>query len=97
MAGILPLIWGRGEAVYFCKRGWTGQISLKLLRKIAQARTAILAEAMSIQQLVTRLRRQSKTGLPPQVRHHDNLRDGVGWHVVSRLALGLTRQSRRSK
>jgi hypothetical protein len=51
MAGILPLIWGRGEAVYFCKRGWTGQISLKLLRKIAQARTAILAEAMSIQQL----------------------------------------------
>jgi hypothetical protein len=36
------VIWGGGEAVYFCNRDWTGQISLKLLEKIAPARTPIL-------------------------------------------------------
>ena len=39
MAGFVRVIWGRGEADYFCVRGWTGQISLKLLQKIAQSRT----------------------------------------------------------
>jgi hypothetical protein len=41
MAGVVGVIWGRGEADYFCERGWTGQISLKLLQKIAQSRTTI--------------------------------------------------------
>ena len=39
MAGVVLLIWGNGEADYFCARGWTGQITLKLLCKIARART----------------------------------------------------------
>ena len=34
MAGVLLLIWGRGEADYFCARHWTGQITLNRLRKI---------------------------------------------------------------
>ena len=38
MARFLELIWGGSEAEYFCERDWTGQISLKLLRKIAQSR-----------------------------------------------------------
>ena len=39
MAGFLEVIWGDGEAEYFLGRDWTAQISLKLLRKIAQSRT----------------------------------------------------------
>jgi len=35
-----PLIWAEGEAVYFCARDWTWQITLNLLRKIAPSRTA---------------------------------------------------------
>lgn len=35
MAGILAVIWGDREQVYFCGGDWTGQIGLKLLRKIA--------------------------------------------------------------
>ena len=42
MAGFVRVIWGRREADYFCNRDWTGQISLKLLEKIAPARTSIL-------------------------------------------------------
>jgi hypothetical protein len=38
MAGVLLLIWGRGEADYFCARDWTGQITLNRLRKIDFAR-----------------------------------------------------------
>jgi hypothetical protein len=34
MAGGVRVIWGRGEEVYFFGRDWTGQITLKLLRKI---------------------------------------------------------------
>ena len=34
MAGVVRVIWGAREADYFCVRGWTGQISLKLLEKI---------------------------------------------------------------
>jgi hypothetical protein len=41
MAGVVRVIWGRGEAEYFCIRGWTGQISLKFLWKIARPRTSI--------------------------------------------------------
>jgi hypothetical protein len=39
MARFVEVIWGGGEVEYFCGRDWTGQISLKLLRKIAQSRT----------------------------------------------------------
>jgi hypothetical protein len=31
MARVVRVIWGGGEAEYFCVRGWTGQITLKLL------------------------------------------------------------------
>ena len=51
MAGVVGVIWGGGEADYFCVRGWTGQISLKLLAKIAQSRT-------------TNSRRPSTSGVP---------------------------------
>jgi hypothetical protein len=37
--GFVEVIWVGGEAEYFCEQGWTGQIRLKLLRKIAQSRT----------------------------------------------------------
>jgi hypothetical protein len=40
MAGVLRVIWGNGEAVYFFAPGWTGQISLKLPEKIADWRSA---------------------------------------------------------
>jgi hypothetical protein len=33
-AGPMPLIWGRREAEYFFKQGWTTQISLILLDKL---------------------------------------------------------------
>ena len=33
MAGVVGVIWVSREAEYFCGRGWTGQISLKSLRK----------------------------------------------------------------
>jgi hypothetical protein len=38
MAGVVEVIWGGGEAGYFCVRGWTGQITLKRLKKIASSR-----------------------------------------------------------
>jgi hypothetical protein len=41
MAGVVGVIWVWREADYFCGRGWTGQISLKLLAKIADWRNAI--------------------------------------------------------
>jgi hypothetical protein len=38
MAGVVGVIWVCDEAEYFCGRGWTGQITLKLLRKIDLSR-----------------------------------------------------------
>jgi hypothetical protein len=34
MAEGVSVIWVGGEAEYFCERDWTGQITLKSLRKI---------------------------------------------------------------
>jgi len=39
MAGVVGVIWVSREAEYFCGRGWTGQISLKLLEKIVHSRS----------------------------------------------------------
>src|SRR5438093_12966761 len=39
MAGVVGVIWGGGEADYVCVRGWRGQVSLKVLAKIAQSLT----------------------------------------------------------
>ena len=39
MAGVVRVICGRDEVDYFCGRGWTGQISLKMLEKIAHWRS----------------------------------------------------------
>jgi hypothetical protein len=41
MAGVLRVIWGNGEALYFFAPSWTGQISLKLLDKMARVRTVV--------------------------------------------------------
>src|SRR4051812_28867040 len=38
MAGVVGVIWVSREAEYFCGRDWTGQISLKLLEKLAHWR-----------------------------------------------------------
>jgi hypothetical protein len=38
MAGVVGVIWVSREEVYFCRRDWTGQITLKLLRKIDLSR-----------------------------------------------------------
>src|SRR6476659_5439466 len=38
MADVVGVIWVRHEAEYFCGRDWTGQMSLKSLRKFAQWR-----------------------------------------------------------
>jgi hypothetical protein len=35
MQGDIEVIWGVGEAVYFCKQDWTTQISLIRLKKLA--------------------------------------------------------------
>ena len=43
-----PLIWAEGEAVYFCARDWTWQITLNLLRKIAPSRTAHRSMAATV-------------------------------------------------
>jgi len=37
--GVVVLIWGNREAVYFCARDWTGSISLIRLKKFAWTRT----------------------------------------------------------
>ncbi|WP_152535324.1 hypothetical protein [Bradyrhizobium sp. Ai1a-2] len=34
---VLVLIWGWGEAVYFCAEDWTRQIALMRLKKFARA------------------------------------------------------------
>jgi hypothetical protein len=39
MASDIDLIWGKHEAEYFCKRDWTGQITLIRFRKFLFART----------------------------------------------------------
>jgi hypothetical protein len=39
MARDIDLIWGSGEAEYFCKWDWTGQITLIRFRKFLLART----------------------------------------------------------
>jgi hypothetical protein len=51
MAGFVVVIWGGREVDYFCVRGWTGQITLKLLRKIAQSRTAKASDRPLVQAL----------------------------------------------
>jgi hypothetical protein len=40
MSEVLGVIWAGREAEYFCGRGWTGQITLKSLQKIARPRSA---------------------------------------------------------
>jgi hypothetical protein len=45
MAGFVRVIWVSREAVYFCERDWTGQITLKLLGKIDLSRKSIYARA----------------------------------------------------
>jgi hypothetical protein len=45
MAGFVRVIWVSREEVYFCKRGWTGQIKLKLLGKIDLSRKSVFARA----------------------------------------------------
>jgi hypothetical protein len=35
----MPLIWGEGEANYFCRENWTTQIRLNLLAKLDFARS----------------------------------------------------------
>jgi hypothetical protein len=44
MAGFVGVIWGGGEAEYFCGRDWTGQITLKSLRKIDFSRIGLLPD-----------------------------------------------------
>jgi hypothetical protein len=39
MAGVVGVIWVSREAEYFYGRDWTGQISLKMLEKIAHWRS----------------------------------------------------------
>jgi hypothetical protein len=42
MAGVVGVIWGDSEEVYFFERGWTGQITLKSLGKIDFSRIGYL-------------------------------------------------------
>jgi hypothetical protein len=44
---VVGLIWGRGEEVYFCGQGWTGQITLIGLGKFAQSRIVFPGSARS--------------------------------------------------
>jgi hypothetical protein len=39
--GVVGLIWGRREEVYFCRQGWTGQIALIGLKKFVSSRIAL--------------------------------------------------------
>ena len=36
-AALMDLIWGKREGIYFCKRGWTTQITLNLNGKFSAA------------------------------------------------------------
>jgi hypothetical protein len=38
MAGIEQLIWPTAKAEYFLRKDWTGQITMKSLKKLALAR-----------------------------------------------------------
>jgi hypothetical protein len=40
MARNMDVIWGKGEAIYFSEKDWTGSISLIRFRKLAVARRA---------------------------------------------------------
>jgi hypothetical protein len=53
MAGVLLLIWGRGEADYFCARDWTGQITLNRLRKIYSTRIDRTVIGLSMRRGIT--------------------------------------------
>jgi hypothetical protein len=39
--GVVGLIWGRREEVYFCGEGWTGQITLNGLEKFVPSRIVL--------------------------------------------------------
>jgi hypothetical protein len=47
MAGVVGVIWGGGEAEYFCNRGWTGQTTLKRLEKIVSTRIELAVVGLS--------------------------------------------------
>ena len=71
MAGVVRVIWGSGEADYFCVRDWTAQITLKLLRKIARPRTPPPGKAtkpISDQNSVGGLQRNSFAVRPKWIR-----------------------------
>jgi hypothetical protein len=40
-AGVMDLIWGKREGIYFCRGVWTGQITLIWLKKLASGRTSL--------------------------------------------------------
>jgi hypothetical protein len=47
MAGVVMLIWGNHEAIYFFARDWTGSITLKGLKKSACTRiSGIVAQTL---------------------------------------------------
>src|SRR6201991_1818844 len=49
MAGDVEVIWGRREAICFCKRNWTGQITLNSFKKLARRRNnSVLAFAQRL-------------------------------------------------
>ena len=48
--GVVGLIWGRGEEVYFRGEDWTGQIRLIALEKLARSRIAGLARPQFVVQ-----------------------------------------------
>ena|SRR5215207_6180156 len=47
-AGLIVLIWRNREGICFCARGWTGQITMKALWKIAPSRIAPVERDMTL-------------------------------------------------
>src|SRR5260370_14886739 len=62
-AGDIEVIWGAGEAVYFCKRDWTTQISLNLF-----------ANFLFWRRPVARMERSAIRDRPNHLRHGPGFR-----------------------
>jgi hypothetical protein len=83
MAGILEMIWVAGEAEYFCKLGWTTQITLIRFTNLGCARTPAAAEfqASCVSQAV-RVMSQSRRSTRAGWRFAESLRSSwAGWQA----------------
>jgi len=71
MRGVVGVIWGKREADYFCRHGWTAQIALIGLTKSAFSRNAFWRDLRGLRQVAWRTgaawRASRQTAAPPEI------------------------------